>query len=126
MFLCCLDFGVWSLDHRVKIFSFFFSLSFLCLFWSLLSSCLASLPHFVALRPQIATVSPCYTLCYFVMLPHCVTSLPHHVASLPCCLLLLGCYCTLGPFCCFVTLLLYTSLPHCFMLVSTSLLPPFL
>ncbi len=92
LFLCCLDFGVWSLDHKVKIFSFLFTFfvtffhfffgSFLLVFLNLLSCCLAPLPRFVASRPQIAALSPYRALCYLIRLPHSIISLPHYLVAL--------------------------------------------
>ncbi len=118
VFLCCLDFGVWN--HRVKFFSFLFtffphlssfSLSFfffLCFFpLSLLSCCLASLPHFATLPRCFITLSH-----YFVALPHWLVklyrylialpcylvTLTHHTTSVPHCLLLFGYHFTSGTF----------------------------
>ncbi len=91
VFLCCLDFGVWSLDHRVKFFSFHFTFfvtfphshsffSFFSFFFpfyffplNLLSCCLASPPHSTILRP-CPTASSCYlTALLCLVLPRTTT-----------------------------------------------------
>ncbi len=73
VFLCCLDFGVWSLDHRVKFFSFhftfsspFFTLTLFFFFFpfyffplNLMSCYFASQPRSTISRPCPAT-SSCY------------------------------------------------------------------
>jgi hypothetical protein len=81
VFLCCLDFGIWSLDHRVKCFFFLF-IFFLTFFHShFFSLLLLSFEPFILL--------PCLATRYLVLLPcHlgasscCFELLPHHLVML--------------------------------------------
>ncbi len=85
VFLCCLDFGVWSSNHKAKIFSFLFTffLAFLCLM----------LPWAIALLPRCTTL----LLHHIVSLFHFTTSLAHQVVSLFLCTALLPHRTTLLP-----------------------------
>jgi hypothetical protein len=131
-----LEFGVWIIKLKLSPFFLlflsplfiFFSLSFLLFFLNLLSCCLAPLPRFVASRPQIGALSPYRALCYLITLPHCIISLPHYLIA----------FCYLAaitpqvPFdppsfvvllpCCLALHCLIALLPHCFVLVGTSIL----
>jgi hypothetical protein len=123
-------FRFWSLDHRVKFFSFFFIFSspffILILFFpfcffplSLMSCCLASLCHYAISRAHLVASS-----CNYVVLPLATASLPHPAT--------LTCYLATSSSSCFAT---STSqcllLPRCLSLFgfhctsSTSNPPPF-
>ncbi len=107
MFLCCLDFGVWSLDHRVKFFSFhftfsspFFTLTLFFFFFpfyffpfNLMSCYLASQPHSTISRPCPATSSCYLTALLCLVLPRTTTPSFHpttstyYLVTLLCCML---------------------------------------
>lgn len=81
VFLCCLDFGIWSLDHRVNFFSFLFTffLTFLrSLFFLFFPLLLLSFEPLILL-PHLVT-------CYLVLSPLrlgasscCLELLPRHL-----------------------------------------------
>ncbi len=124
-FWCCLDFRIWSLDQRVKSFSFlsffffFFTFPHSHFFFSIFSFFCFTLPLVFCL----VILPSCCALCYLELLPCCLVlllqfvvllcyliPLPHSAASR--CFIALP-HCFIASSRCFVTLscCLFTSLP---------------
>ncbi len=111
-----------SLDHRIKFFSFLFIFfftfphpNFLPPFYffplSLLSCCLASLPHYTPSTPRLVALSPFYALCYLKLLPCHLVLLLQPATLSPCCAA------------CYLELPHYLKLPHIALLPSQLVLP---